>query len=111
MGPEHCIADILFLGDYVDRGQYGMEVCTMSSISEILRQIEKILGFYLARWGQTFDNSFQVIAYLFAVKILAPNKVFLLRGNHELRDQQAVFSFKKYVSNHLLNFPLLAATV
>ena len=36
----------------------------------------------------------QVVAYLFAQKLIAPDKFFMIRGNHEVRNIQENFTFK-----------------
>ena len=59
--PGFTNTKAVFLGDYVDRGNYGPEVAI----------------------------------YLFVLKICFPDKVNLLRGNHESRDMTEMFNFRQ----------------
>ena len=62
--------DLLFFADNLWR--FGINLAAGSFVW---------LGDYVDRG----PRSLEVVAYLFALKLTAPDKFFLLRGNHELR--------------------------
>ena len=87
IGGSFAESSYLFLGDYVDRGNFGIEV--------------RVLSICPRRLTQTRLSSLQCLLYLYALKIQRPKDITLLRGNHECRHLTEYFTFKRECT-HLL---------
>lgn len=74
----------LFLGDYVDRGYYSVEVRCDAPHSLAFMEPGLI----------DLERLFQCVLYLWALKIHYPDSLYLLRGNHECRHLTDYFTFK-----------------
>jgi serine/threonine-protein phosphatase 2B catalytic subunit len=73
----------LFLGDYVDRGCFGIEVRLCDLLPPSV-------------WSMcSHCDLTQCLLYLYALKLWYPNKVLLLRGNHECRHLTKYFTFER----------------
>lgn len=76
-GGNPLKANYLFLGDYVDRGYFSVEVCSISFI------------FFMR-----LTLFFKCLLWLFSLKIARPDGIHMLRGNHETKHLTNYFTFR-----------------
>ncbi|XP_061553852.1 serine/threonine-protein phosphatase 2B catalytic subunit gamma isoform-like isoform X1 [Phycodurus eques] len=77
----------LFLGDYVDRGYFSIEVSASRPPAR-----SPFLSHDAGVTRRAFSR--QCVLFLWALKINHPDTLFLLRGNHECRHLTEYFTFK-----------------
>lgn len=96
VGGSPATTKYLFLGDYVDRGYFSIEVrITFIDFVLVLEGNDhNLLCNFFFLFYFMFSN-FQCVLYLWALKICYPTTLFLLRGNHECRHLTEYFTFKQ----------------
>ena len=85
-GKEGAFDPCLFLGDYVDRGMFSCEVVLYLLACKVFGEWFSFPLPFLSLPHSLPPPSFQKIRY--------PDKLFLLRGNHETRNLTEFFNFR-----------------
>ena len=85
--------EIVMIGDV-----HGQFYDMIEMLEQLVPRLEKESDFGLVFLGDYVDRGIQcveVLLYLTALKINFPNRVTLLRGNHESRSMTEYFTFRK----------------
>lgn len=88
VGGPPASTKYLFLGDYVDRGYFSIEV-SLPAHNDPHDDDDDHLTTRIHLFSRP-----QCVLYLWALKINFPTTLFLLRGNHECRHLTEYFTFK-----------------
>ena len=81
-------APVTICGDI--HGQFFDMIPMLDKLEKPGRVNYVFLGDYVDRGGQGPE----VVCYLIALKLIYPNEVVLLRGNHETREMTETFNFR-----------------
>lgn len=93
IGGTFSETNYLFLGDYVDRGCFGIEVRTFTRLGHA--HSLHAFGSDISWIHLDPPLSSQCLLYLYTLKLWYPAQLALLRGNHECRHLTGFFTFRR----------------